>query len=580
MVFDYFPYLQGEYLTYTEYFAVLLFIYTALPSLGLVLLGYAVQVTGKTGRWVVGKEGCYWLGTAGMVLAVDVLGMFDYIAVPTAISINFLLFSLRFYLCYSNYFPSLSTAFHSHPRIYRCLLVFALLFSVLTPVLTSGLCICIYSPHIGPFLTPETNITTRFLRLFTYYRPCTARNVCHVYLTTTENPASFLYINAQTSPQVPDMYIHYGTTENSLYLVQPMQRFALEGLDWMGERDVHSALLPYLKPATRYFFRLYFGSEIASEVYSFHTLPSPSQPLPRPLRVLIGGDSGSNTDAYQTSKVASTLHPDLIILGGDVAYDNAMNNCYESWDRFLDMVQTLWRGEEGDLVPIVLGIGNHDVGLNAFSKRKLTPDASGPMFYSMFPQHFSPKAFQVPAISSRLSYFHLLAGPCLFLLLDTGYMTDYTGAQLSWLNSTLSNHTSIPYKFAVYHQPIYGSSTRPDYDVMPVVQGLYHWVPLFDYYSLSVGFENHIHSLKRTKPLKGSRIVDKGTVYVGDGQWGTPDIEHELDGVEDWMEVKKKENHFWLVEISATNASVTAYSGRTGEVLDQFHLPSSHPVHI
>jgi hypothetical protein len=118
-----------------------------------------------------------------------------------------------------------------------------------------------------------------------------------------------------------------------------------------------------------------------------------------------------------------------VVIGGDVAYDNAMPNCYESWDRFLEMVEENLVRENGDLVPIALGIGNHDIGLNSFSQRSLVPSAAGPLFFSLFPQHFLQSSPSVPPISSRLSYFHLLAGPCLLLLLDSGYIVPYSSPQ-------------------------------------------------------------------------------------------------------------------------------------------------------
>ena len=33
-------------------------------------------------------------------------------------------------------------------------------------------------------------------------------------------------------------------------------------------------------------------------------------------------------------------------------------------------------------------------------------------------------------------------------------------------------------------------------------------------------FENHVHSFKRTKPLKSNQPAENGTVYVGDGAYG------------------------------------------------------------
>lgn len=408
------------------------------------------------------------------------------------------------------------------------------------------------------------------MRMFTYERNCQGDEVCHLYLTGTEDMARFMFVNAQTSPSAPSLLIHYGLSPSSLFLTIPLTRIPIEGLDYLGERHVHSVLLPYLHPSTRYFFRLYQGSKPATPIHSFHTLPAPTTPLTTPLRLVIGGDSGSNQAAYRTAELVRRLQPDLVVIGGDVAYDNAMPNCYESWDRFLEMVEENLVRENGDLVPIALGIGNHDIGLNSFSQRSLVPNAAGPLFFSLFPQHFLQSSLSVPPISSRLSYFHLLAGPCLLLLLDSGYIVPYSSPQSDWLNATLSQYSDIKYKFAVYHQPIYGSSQRPDYDVMPIVQGLKHWVPLFDKYSLTVAFENHIHSMKRTKPMRGSKVDELGTVYVGDGQWGTPDVEEELDGEDQLFEVKRKANHVWLVEISDTNTTVTAYSSSTGEIIDQF----------
>ena len=32
-----------------------------------------------------------------------------------------------------------------------------------------------------------------------------------------------------------------------------------------------------------------------------------------------------------------SFNPDVIILGGDIAYDNGMRICYYTWDTFLDL---------------------------------------------------------------------------------------------------------------------------------------------------------------------------------------------------------------------------------------------------
>ena len=51
------------------------------------------------------------------------------------------------------------------------------------------------------------------------------------------------------------------------------------------------------------------------------------------------------------------------------------------------------------------------------------------------------------------------------------------------------------------------------------------FVALFDQYHVTAAFENHLHSAKRTVPLRGgdglsAESTEPGTVYFGDGNWG------------------------------------------------------------
>jgi len=60
------------------------------------------------------------------------------------------------------------------------------------------------------------------------------------------------------------------------------------------------------------------------------------------------------------------VKPQIIIIGGDIAYDNANHYCYYSWDLFL------WAFENefkimNRTVPFIFSVGNHDVGFGALS---------------------------------------------------------------------------------------------------------------------------------------------------------------------------------------------------------------------
>lgn len=67
----------------------------------------------------------------------------------------------------------------------------------------------------------------------------------------------------------------------------------------------------------------------------------------------------------------SAYNPDLVIIGGDVAYDNAMLNCYYSWDLMLSAFEKAYL-PLGRLVPIIVAVGNHDVGMHSMRQANIT----------------------------------------------------------------------------------------------------------------------------------------------------------------------------------------------------------------
>lgn len=65
-------------------------------------------------------------------------------------------------------------------------------------------------------------------------------------------------------------------------------------------------------------------------------------------------------------KNIETVVPDIIIIGGDITYDDANINCYYSWDGVLNLFTNSFQNI-GRTIPIIIGVGNHDVGMNALS---------------------------------------------------------------------------------------------------------------------------------------------------------------------------------------------------------------------
>ena len=115
----------------------------------------------------------------------------------------------------------------------------------------------------------------------------------------------------------------------------------------------------------------------------------------------------------------------------------------------------------------------------------------------------------------------------LIVALDSGHVVDFAGAQATWLEETLSQSPHITFKFASYHVPLYpsaliGGKTWDDDQTSANARGRKIWVPIFDKYGLTAGFENHVHSFKRSAPMLNSRAKKdgRGVVYFGDGCWG------------------------------------------------------------
>lgn len=110
-------------------------------------------------------------------------------------------------------------------------------------------------------------------------------------------------------------------------------------------------------------------------------------------------------------------------------------------------------------MPLVLGVGNHDVGYNALADVRIdfSDVSSIPYFFLFNPQHRGIGSSAVPEPKDRLSFHYHLIGPTLHAQLDSGYVYDYK-SQRSFIEKVSSQYPGY-FKFASYHNPIYPSCT-------------------------------------------------------------------------------------------------------------------------
>lgn len=136
----------------------------------------------------------------------------------------------------------------------------------------------------------------------------------------------------------------------------------------------------------------------------------------------------------------ATLKPDIYFIGGDIAYDDNMPACAYTWDYYLRLYESLTTSI-GHLMPIVLTVGNHDVGLNEMPGVNITINEFGPAYLIYFPQHYdrTPNGEiikAIPPVARRKTYFYHTFANMHYISLDSGYVNTFHG--YSHCNAALS----------------------------------------------------------------------------------------------------------------------------------------------
>lgn len=165
-----------------------------------------------------------------------------------------------------------------------------------------------------------------------------------------------------------------------------------------------TVLLKDLKGATEYSFRI---TEVnwdnsRAQIYTYKTFDSKN------MTIIDGGDIGLTQIAYQmTENTVAELEADLFMIGGDVAYDQNNPNCFRAYDylmRDLIPMQKLNKNTNTiRIIPMMFSMGNHDLGMNAYSGWSLKHTESEPVIKHYYPQNTFNNS--VPDVHHRTPYF-------------------------------------------------------------------------------------------------------------------------------------------------------------------------------
>lgn len=333
-------------------------------------------------------------------------------------------------------------------------------------------------------------------------------------------------------------------------------------------RNIHRVELTGLEPDTTYRFR--FGEDSVS--YKFRTMPADLSS--REIRFAAGGDTQRHDGFRAICRQVMKHDPDFIALGGDLSYadggyravrNNQINDADRRWRDWFNVAKDELISEEGRVVPILAGIGNHEVrrgyytNYAEYEQTDTWRERMAPIYYNIF------------AFTKQPGYATMDFGDYLSMIfLDSDHTNPIEGEQTRWLEAQLSDRAArVPHIFPIHHVAAY--TTVRDFDGRRKRLIREHWHPLFERYGVEIVFENHDHNYKRTYPIRAGEIDPEGVVYIGDGAFGVsgrPDRMHDPD--ETWyLDRAKGIRHFIMVTLDEYGRQLRMYDEH-GEMFDAY----------
>jgi acid phosphatase type 7 len=316
-----------------------------------------------------------------------------------------------------------------------------------------------------------------------------------LFLTWQKDPTTTMTVQWVGPETGVDASLQFATLENSLWQTAKIWLKPYPNTD----QKVHRCELTGLKPGTEYQFTI--GQ--AAPTYRFRTMPAKATDT---ITFVSGGDAGVDQHAINTNILASKQEPYFALIAGDLAYDNGRSP--ETFTKFLQNYRANMVDPKGRLIPLLGGIGNHEVDGGYKGTR-----AKSPQYLSVFDGFYAEKTFGVLDVGDYLS----------LVLLDTGHIEPIEGEQTAWLEKTLADRQLRPHLIVANHVPAYPSYRAPSNESGKTGTGEQqrkHWTPLFERYNVDVVLEHHDHTFKRTHPLINGQKDKNGVIYLGDGSWG------------------------------------------------------------
>ena len=293
----------------------------------------------------------------------------------------------------------------------------------------------------------------------------------------------------------------------------------------LPEHFVYRAALAGLTPGETFSYRVLKGTDVV-----FTADAKAPKTADQSYRFIASGDIGAaTTDAKKLAYQAWLAKPDLVVVPGDIVYENGLISEYRT--KFWPVYNANEANAQGAplmrSIPFVAAPGNHDADTRDLNK---FPDAlayymlwdqplngpvgkeGGPLVPVLTADAERRKSFEAAAGEAylRMSNFSFDYGNAHWLVLDADNYVDWTDSSLvKWVADDLTASGNATWHFVVFHHPGFNSS-REHFEQ----QQMRLLSPVFESGKVDIVFNGHVHNYQRSFPMQF--VPDKkGTQLVG-----------------------------------------------------------------
>ncbi len=380
-------------------------------------------------------------------------------------------------------------------------------------------------------------------------------------------------INAQEKIFLQDPYLQIGSnpTAQTLQLLwQSSDNTTVwsvehnENGNWIKNETPQITKIEVSGIETHYVYRSTFTNLSVGSVFAYRVLKNDRivfsangkalKSFDQPNRFVVFGDIGAGTtEAKQIANGVFNAKPDLVLVPGDIVYENGTIADYNRvfWPIYnansVDSVGVpLMRS-----IPFVAAVGNHDADSRDLDAK---PDALAYFHYWDQPlngptsvegsattpilkgSEINKNAFKAGAGARYpvMANFSFNEGNTHWTVLDADTYVDWTNKDLQdWVAKDLENSKEATWHFVLYHHPGFNSSVEHFEQ-----QQMRLLAPIFEKGKVDIVFNGHVHNYQRSFPLT-FKPMGKGTAMIGGKEGKNPrgrvvsgawTLDHNFDG--------------------------------------------------